>query len=383
MGGFGFTEAQEMFRREVRNFARQELPAGAKERAKRHEPDREMIAKLAAADLLGISLPEKYGGQGGDWISMGIAMEEMGKVDFYASLMPIIPGLAYTFLSMSQEDLIDEWLPPLIKGDKLGCFGVTEADSGSDAAAMKTVAVRDGDDYIITGEKISITNAAFADACIFFAKTDPSLKHKGISAFWVPMDLPGIVKSPIPHTGWKPAAAASIFMDSVRLPAKYRVGDEGQGFYIFGGATDYLRVGLGLIAIAMAEASVEETIANVQQRMAFGKPIAQFEGVSFKIAEHATRIEAAKLLCYRAFYLKDQGMPHTKESAMVKWWCPEVAFNAVHDCLLLHGHVGYSEEAPLEQRLRDVMGFEFADGTAQIMKLVIVRQLIGKAAIPY
>lgn len=383
MGGFGFTEAQEMFRREVHNFARQELTAGAKERAKKHEPDREMIAKIAAADLLGISLPEEYGGQGGDWVSMGIAMEEMGKVDFYAGLMPVIPGLAYTFLSMGQEGLIDEWLPPLIRGEKLGCFGVTEADSGSDAAAMKTLAVRDGDDYIITGEKISITNAEFADACILFAKTDPSLKHKGISAFWVPMDLPGIIKSPIPHTGWKPAAAASIFMDGMRLPARYRVGDEGQGFYIFGGATDYLRVGLGLIAIALAEASIEETIANVQQRTAFGKPIAQFEGVSFKIAEHATRIEAARLLCYRAFYLKDQGIPHTKESAMVKWWCPEVAFNAVHDCLLLHGHVGYSEEAPLEQRLRDVMGFEFADGTAQIMKLVIVRQLIGKAAIPY
>ena len=138
-----------------------------------------------------------------------------------------------------------------------------------------------------------------------------------------------------------------------------------------------------MVALGLAQTSLEETMSYVVQRTAFGQPIARFEGVSFKIAEHATRIEAARLLCYRTFSLKDQGLPHTKESAMCKWWCPEVAFNAIHDCLLLHGHIGYSEDYPLEQRLRDVLGFEFADGTAQIMKIIIARELMGRIAVPY
>ena len=177
--------------------------------------------------------------------------------------------------------------------------------------------------------------------------------------------------------------AASIALDGVRVPAEQRCGDEGKGFHISMGMADFGRVYLGLLALARAETSLEEAMAYALQRTAFGQPIAKFEGVSFKIAEHATRIEAARMLCYRTLWLKDQGMPHTKESAMCKWLGAKTGFDAIHDALLIHGHVGYSEEYPLEQRLRDAVGLEFTDGMDQIMKIVIARELMGRTAVPY
>jgi len=384
MAQFSFTEAQEMLRREARDFAQKELAPEARERAKSPIMPRDMIKKMGELGFLGISLPEKYGGQGADWVSLGIVIEELSKVDFTLGPVSIFPGLAHLCLEQAREEVREEWLPSLVKGEKLGCFAVSEPDCGSDAAAMKATAIRDGDYYILTGEKSPISAAWSADAAIFFAKTDPAARASGVTGFWVPLDLPGISKTLIAHTGWKGNGVASIFFDEVQLPSRYLVGEEGKGFYIFAaGGADYLRVCLGLVALAIAQTSLEETIDYALQRTAFGQPISRFEGVSFKIAEHATLIEAARLLCYRTLCLKDQGLKHTKESAMCKWWCPEVAFNAIHDCVLLHGHIGYSEEYPIEQRLRDALGFEFADGTAQIMKIVVAREIMGRAAVPY
>ena len=267
-----------------------------------------------------------------------------------------------------------------MKGEKIGGFAVTEPDAGADVAGIKMTATRDGDYYILNGEKTSITFGYYADAMMLFAKTDPIAKPKAISCFWVPLDLPGITRIRIPHTGVKPWAAASIVMDGVRIPSKYLLGEEGKGFHLFGQAVNYQRVGVALIALGLAQSSLEETMNYTLQRTAFGQPIAKFEGVSFKIAEHATLIEAARLLCYQTFSLAKQGLPIVKEAAMCKWWCPVIAFDVIHDCLLLHGHVGYSEEYPLEQRLRDAMGIEFMDSVAQIMKVIIARELMGRAA---
>ncbi|MDY6835425.1 MAG: acyl-CoA dehydrogenase family protein [Chloroflexota bacterium] len=383
MAGFGFTEAQEMLRKEVRNFAQKELAQGAKERSKQDTMPRETIKKLGDAGYLGVPIPEEYGGQGSDWVSFGITVEELAKVDFIASLIPLTPGVAYVVLQHASNELKDEYIPQTVKGEKIACFAITEPDTGSDAAAMRSKAVKDSDHYVIDGEKTSITAGFEGDYSIMFVKTDPTARARGITCFWLPLDLPGITRTRIPHTGFKATAAASIMMDGVRVPAKFRVGEEGEGFYKAMGGADFLRIGLSLMGIGLAEVSLEEAAAYAVQRNAFGKPIAQFEGVSFKIAEHATRLEAARLLCYRALYLKDQGQPHTKESSMCKWWCPVVAFDAVHDSLLIHGHVGYSEESTFEQRLRDVMGLEFADGTAQIQKIIIARELMGRVAVPY
>ena len=384
MADFGFTEEQEMFRTTIRRFAQKELSGGADQRAKTHGLSREKVKRIAELGLLGIPIPEEYGGQGGDWVSLGIAIEEMSRVDPWTGNVIILAPLSFLCLQQAQQEIKDEWIPMLVQGEKLGCFGVTEPEAGSDVSGMRTTARRDGDHYVINGEKAPISMGMDADAIILFAKTDLDAGARGVTCFWLPMDMEGISRSLVEHTGMKPAACASIFFDDVRIHEKYRVGEEGKGFYIFAASgADYLRVCLSLTGLGVAEATLEQTIEYVSQRKAFGRPVAKFEGVSFKIAEHYTYIEAAKLICYKALYLKDQGLPHSKESAMCKWWCPEVAFNAIHDCILLHGHIGYSEEYPLEQRLRDTMGLEFADGTAQIMKIVVAREIMGKVAVPY
>jgi cyclohexanecarboxyl-CoA dehydrogenase len=183
--------------------------------------------------------------------------------------------------------------------------------------------------------------------------------------------------------GMERLGRASITFEDVKLPKRYLLGSEGQGFYMTMGVFDFMRVCIGIACLGVAQASLEDAMTYARQRVAFGKPIAKFEGVSFKIVENATLVEAARLLCYRTLWLKDQGQVHTKESAMCKWWAVQVAVRAIHDALLIHGHIGYSKEYPLEQRLRDTIGFEIGDGTAEIMKIIICRELLGKEFLPY
>ncbi len=384
MSGFGFSEEQEMFRRTARDFAQRELAPGGKERVKQDRYPRELLKRIADMGFLGIVTPSEYGGQGADWVTLGIAIEELSKVDYGAGLAVSVPAiLSRALLARGSEEMRRKWFPPVAKGEWISCLAVTEPHCGSDAAAIKTTAVRDEDGYLLSGEKTSITFGMIADFAMMPVKTDPMAKARGVSFFLVPLDLPGITRSLIPDMGYKPVTAASIFLDNVRLPAENRIGGEGEGFYVVMGQFDVLRVCLALTVLGVAEASLEDAISYAKQRTAFGQPIARFEGVSFKIAEHATWLEAARLLCYRALWLADQGSPHTKEAAMSKWLAPVVAVNAIHDSLLIHGHVGYSEEYPIEQRLRDAIGFEMADGTAQIMKMIIARELMGREFRPY
>ena len=380
---FAFTEAQEMFRREVRNFAERELMPTAKELAKQESVPRGMVKKLAEAKLLGMGAPEEHGGQGADSISLGIAAEELARAHPFYSLTMLLGGNVYFWLQTLPEKVRQEWLPGLMGGEKLCTWALTEPGCGSDAAAIKTRAVRDGEYYILNGEKTPISLGTEADVAMVCTKTDPEGGARGVTNFWVPLNLPGITRSHIVHTGWKPMAAASIVFEDVRVPSQLRMGKEGEGFLISMMTADMGRLMLSLMGLGSAQISLEETIAYTQQRVAFGQPIAKFEGISFKIAEHATLIEAARLLCYRTLSLRDQGLRHTKESAMCKWWCPQVAFNAIHDCILIHGHIGYSKEYPLEQRLRDTLGLEFTDGSAEIMKIIIGRELMGRIAVPY
>jgi len=383
MGGFGFSEEQEMFRRTARDFAQRELAPGAKERAKMGEYPREIMKKIADAGLMGLGSPAKYGGQDADWVTLGIAIEEMAKVDMAAGLMLTNPALLKVVMSQCSEDLRQKYLTAATKGECWACLVITEPHCGSDAAAMRTKAIKEGNYYILNGEKTAITSGVSGDVAMFAAKTDPTLGARGVTFFLVPLDLPGISRSRIPDMGWQPISGSSLFFDNVRLPEEYRLSEEGKGFYMMMGQFDVLRVFLSLIPLGQAQTCLEDAITYAKQRTAFGQPIARFEGISFKIAEHATYIEAARMLCYRALWLADQGLPHTKESAMCKWLCPVVAYDAAHDALLIHGHVAYSEEYPIEQRLRDIIGYEFADGTAQVMKMIIARQLIGREARPY
>lgn len=383
MGEFTFTEAQQMFQHQVRDFSRRELFPGAKERAKQDTMPMHLIKRMGDMGLLGLTLPEEYGGTPGDWIMVGIAVEEIARADFSLSLVPhqvIGCGLG---IVQGSDEAKEEWLPPLISGEKLVALCVTEPGCGSDAAAIQTTATRTGDGYLLRGEKTSVTLGMQAEVAVVFAKTDPKAGARGVTAFLVPLDLPGLTRTSISDTGCKPMNRASFFFDDVLVPERYRLGEEGKGFYTIMGQFDFIRNCLGLETLGAAQASLEEAIEYAKSRHAFGRPIGKFEGVSFKIAEAATMIEAARLLCYRSLWLMDQGLPHTKETAMCKWLAPKVAWKVIHDSLLIHGQVAYSEELPIEQRLRDVMGWEIGDGTEEVMKVIISRELMGREYLPY
>jgi len=381
---FGFTEEEEMFCREVRRFAQRELAPFAKQRAKTENPyPMELRRKMAELGLFGITLPVEYGGQGpGGYVKLGLAVEEIGAADINAP-NPNGSLLAGHYIThYGDKQLAEEWLPGLINGEKTSCLVVTEPECGSDAAAIKTQAKKRGDYYVLNGEKTSITNGMHAEVGIVFAKTNPTAGIAGVTAFVVPLDIPGLERIALHDTGWIPNGRASLFFDDVRLHVGYRLGEEGKGFLYLMQHFDFLRVTIALWALGAARASLEDAINYAKQRTAFGQPISRYQGVAFKVAEHSTKIEACRLLCYRALWLKEQDLPHSKEAAMAKWWGPKLSVDAIHDALLIHGHYGYSTDCALEQRLRDVIGHEIGDGTAEIQKLVIARHLFGKEHAP-
>jgi len=382
MGGFGFTEAQEMLRQEVRKFAQKELAPGAIERSKMgpmelHEALREMDKKIVDMGWTAINVPAKYGGQQIDAVSLGIIFEEAGKVDPYVETVGAMQATS-ALLETLPEEVQDEWFPPLIKRERRHAFGSTEASAGSDLASIATKAVRDGDDYIISGEKFPIPFAMVADAASIAVKTDPTAGFRGISMFWVPLNLPGITRSHLPWMGNPNLVPSVVAFDEVRVPAKYREGEEGKGFYMVMNTLDWLRVITAFTCLCRAQASFKEAIAWSKERIAFGQPISRYQGVSFLIAEHYTTIEAARLLCYRVLWLKDQGAPYITECSMAKWYSVEVSIQAIKDCMVIIGHPAYSTEHPISQRLRDVVGFQMGDGTPQMQKLIISRMVLGK-----
>lgn len=382
MGGFGFTEAQEMLRQEVRRFAQKELAPGALQRSKMgpmelYEALPEMDKKIVDMGWTAINVPAKYGGQQIDAVSLGIIFEESAKVDPYVETVGAMQATS-ALLETLPEEVQDEWFPPLIKRERRHAFGFTEAAAGSDAASIATKAVRDGDDYIISGEKFPIPFAMIADAASISVKTDPTAGFKGISMFWVPLNLPGITRSHLPWMGNPNLVPSVAAFDEVRVPAKYREGEEGEGFYMVMSTLDWLRVITAFTCLCRAQASLEEAIAWSKERIAFGQPISRYQGVSFLIAEHYTTIEAARLLCYRVLWLKDQGVPYITECSMAKWYSVEVSIQAIKDCMVIIGHPAYSTEHPISQRLRDVVGFQMGDGTPQMQKLIISRMVLGK-----
>jgi cyclohexanecarboxyl-CoA dehydrogenase len=383
MVDFAFTEAQQEFARVVRAFALEELAPKYAHWDRTGEFPAEQWRKMGELGITGICLPEVYGGQQADCVTAGIAAEEVSRGDFNCGYALIENCLNGEILRHASEATKAAWLPGMARGDYIVAIAVTEASGGSDAAGMQARAVRHGDAYTLSGEKSGISMVMPADAVLVFAKTDVGAGARGVSTFLVPTDLPGVSRTPLKDMGERAIQRGSLFLDQVQVPRDYLIGEEGQGFYLVMNAFDYSRVIIALMCIGAAEQSLDETIAYVQQREAFGRPLAKFEGVSFPIAEHATMLEAARWLCYRALWLRDQGLPHSKEAAMVKWWGPKVAVDAIHECLLLHGHYGYTQDLPHEQRLRDVIGLEIGDGTAQVSKIVVARELFGREFLPY
>jgi cyclohexanecarboxyl-CoA dehydrogenase len=381
---FALTSEQEELSRTLRSFARKELAPRSRHWDKTGEFPWEALRQLGELGLLGFRTPPELGGSEIDLVSMGIAMEEIARGDFGATYGIQLAGLAGQILGRSAaEEIKTRWLPPTARGETIVALALTEPGVGSDAANLACRAVQDGGSYLLTGEKSGISLGMVAHAAIVFARTDADAKARGVTAFLVPLDLPGITRSALGDLGTRAIARAVLSFDHVRVPASHRVGAEGTGFYQVMQGFDYNRVLIAFACLGAAQISLEETMTYVKERRAFGRALATFEGVSFPIAEAATHIDAARWLCYRALWLADRGLAHTKESAMAKWWAPKLSVETIHQCLLLHGHYGYTDELPFEQRLRDVMGLELGDGTAQIMKVVVARELMGRESLPY
>jgi cyclohexanecarboxyl-CoA dehydrogenase len=379
-----FSPEQEELIRILRQFARRDLAPHSREWDRSGEFPWEAWRRMGELGLLGLRVPAAYGGQESDFVTFGIAMEEIGRGDFACTYGIQLAGLAGEILGRSASEAIRaRWLPPTARGEAIVALALTEPGAGSDAANLACRAERDGDHYVITGEKSGISLGMVAQAAIVFARTDPTGRARGITALLVPLDAPGVSRSPLRDMGTRAIARAVLAFDHVRVPASHRLGEEGTGFYQVMQGFDYNRIGIALACLGVAQQSVEETIAYVKERKAFGRPIARFEGVSFPIAEAATHLEACRWLCYRALWLADQGRPHTKESAMTKWWGPRLSVDTIHQCLLLHGHYGYTDELPFEQRMRDVIGLEIGDGAAEVMKMVVARELLGRESLPY
>jgi cyclohexanecarboxyl-CoA dehydrogenase len=382
---FSLNEEQTVMVKMIRDFVKKELQSTYAHWDRTDDFPVEHWRKMGNLGLIGMNVASEEGGQGTDSVTTGLAAEEIAKGDSNMAIASFVVGELITGIieKYGSGQAKKDWLGPIIAGKKVPALCVTEPHAGTDASAMHSRAIRKGDRYILSGEKSGITLMMSSDMGIVFAKTNPEAGARGISAFVVPTDLPGITRQSYEDIGGKCLKRGSMFMDEVEVPDEYLLGKEGEGFKIVMRGFDFSRVILALICIGAAEITLEETIKYTKERHAFNMPLAKFEGVSFPIAEHCSIIEAVRCLCYRSLWLRDQGLPHTAEAAMCKWMAPRYAVNAIRDCLLLHGHYGYTQEFPIEQRLRDIMGIEIADGTAQVSKIVITREIFGREFLPY
>jgi len=378
---FAFNDEQELFRRTVREFARNEISQKTREFEAKGEYPWELQKKLGKMGLMALPLPKQYGGQEADAVTCGIAIEELAR---QGALAPLLQYAAGKFIAQyGQPSVKAQWLPSLARGESLFGIGSTEPHAGSDAAAIRATAVERNGAYILNGEKQMVSFPLEASAFVVFAKTQPDAGAKGVSAFLVPMDSPGVQRYPFPTMGPRLSSFGGFVMKDVSVPKDHLLGEENAGFRLLMSTFDWLRVLIALYCVGLAEASMDETNEHVKHRTAFGKPIAKFESVQFRIAEDCTMLDAARLLCYRALWMISRGERSTKESAMAKWLSPVVAFNAISNCIQNYGAVGYTSETQHESRLREVRGMWFADGTADIMKIVIGREVLGREFVPY
>lgn len=376
---FSFSEEQDLFRRVVREFAEKEIAPKVREYDNRGEYPWPIVKKMAERGLVGVGLPKEYGGQEADGVTLGIYAEELG----WAGGMLPPDAFAGVLASAGSDELKRKWLPGVCKGEHLIGLASTEPSCGSDVASIQTKAVKVGDEYVLSGEKQCVSWVKDSAAFLVLCKTQPDAGARGISILLVEMDRPGIDRYYFKTLGWRTDSLGGFSLRDVRVPASNLVGQENLGFIYTMLSFDYVRVLLALWCVGHAQASLEGAIEYAKQRTAFGKPIAKHESVQSRIVEDYTLLEAARLLCYKALWMRDRGLPIAKECAMAKWWVPQVAFQVINNSIQTHGAVGYTTEYPDEWRLRQVRGAWIADGTPDIMKIIVGRELIGKEYVPY
>lgn len=376
---FNLTKEQSMIRKMVRDFAEEVIKPRTIEIDTEAKFPVDIFEQMGELGLLGIPFPEEYGGSGGDTLSYAIAVEEIGRVCgstglSYAAAVSLGASPIYYFGTEEQKQ---EYLKPLAEGKALGSFGLTEPNAGSDAGGTKTIAVIDGDDFIINGEKCFITNASYAKTLIVTAVTGKNEKGKNIiSAIIVPTDTEGVkITSNYDKMGVRGSDTAEIVLDNVRVPRSNLLGDPQKGFSQFLYTLDGGRISIAALGLGIAQASLEKALQYAKERKQFGKSISNFQAIQFKLADIAMEVELSRNMVYKAAWLKDNNQPFTKESAYAKLFATETAFRAANQAIQIHGGYGYMREYEVERYLRDAKLLEIGEGTSEVQRLVIARQL--------
>jgi alkylation response protein AidB-like acyl-CoA dehydrogenase len=377
-------DAQRLVRDTARQFAATEIAPHVLAREHDESFSTDVLRRMAAVGLLGGPIPEAYGGGGVDHLSYGLICEEVGKASpsvFTGALTVQISLVSQTILRWGTEDQKREYLPKFCDGEWIGAYALTEPDHGSDPAAMETSARLDGDEWVLNGQKLWISNGAVADQIILFAQTDPGLGHRGIGAFLVPGDAPGLTRTTIAgKMGLGASNTAQLFLDNVRVPRENVLGEVGRGFPVAMSALDNGRFSTAACAVGIAQGCLDACVAYATQRQQFGKPIAQHQLVQELVADMAVETEAARLLVWKVAALKDRGAPASREVSMAKYFASEAAVRAARNAIQLHGGMGYVREYPVERYLRDAIALTLYEGTTQIQKLIIGRDTLGVPA---
>ncbi|GGC86271.1 butyryl-CoA dehydrogenase [Thalassobacillus devorans] len=375
---FQLTEEQEMLRKMVRDFAKNEVEPTAAERDEEERFDREIFDKMAELGLTGIPWPEEYNGIGSDFVSYVIAVEELSRVcaSTGVTLSAHISLASWPIYKFGNEDQKKTFLAQLASGEKLGAYALSEPGAGSDVSSMRTQAKLDGEHYVLNGSKVWITNGEVADIYIVFAKTDPDAGSRGISAFIVEKGTPGFTfGKKEKKLGIRSSPTTELIFEDCRVPKENLLGEEGKGFKIAMMTLDGGRNGIAAQAVGIAQGALDASVGYAKEREQFGKPIAQNQGISFKLADMATEVEAARLLTYQAAYLESEGKPYAKASAMAKLYAGDAAMRITVEAVQVYGGYGYTKDYPVERYMRDAKITQIYEGTNEIQRLVIGRML--------
>jgi alkylation response protein AidB-like acyl-CoA dehydrogenase len=357
------------------------LPQAAKN-DEQHRFPVELVKRMAELGFLGIAVPEEWGGAGQDNVSYALAMEEISRACASTGvIMSVNNSLSCDpILKFGTDEQKRRWLVPMAKGELLGCFALSEPEAGSDAAAQKTVARLDGNEWVISGTKNFITNGPNAKVCVLFAMTDQSKGHKGISAYLVPLDTKGVTLGPPDKKlGIRASQSCQIFLEDARLPKDALLGEVGGGFKVAMHTLDGGRIGIASQALGIARACLEDSVTYALERKTFGKPIAAHQAIQWKVADMATEVDAARLLIWRAACLKDRGVRHSAESSMAKLYASKVANDAAREAVQVYGGYGYLQDFPVERHFRDAKITEIYEGTSEIQRIVIAAHVLKEA----
>lgn len=377
---FALTEEQQMVKKMVRDFVDKEINPYIKEWDEKQHFEPGILKRLAELDLMGICIPEQYGGSGMDYNSLAIVCEELERGDTaFRTAVSVHTGLnSMTLLQWGTEEQKQKYLVPQAQGEKIGAFGLTEPNAGSDVAAMKSTAKRDGDDYILNGSKTWISLCDVADHFLIFAYTDPDKKHKGISAFIVERTFPGVTTKAIKgKLGIRAGNTGEVFLEDVRVPKENLLGEEGEGFKIAMSALDNGRFTVAAGACGTTNASLEASLKYCHERSTFGKEIGKHQLVQQMIAKMVVGLENSRLLVYRAGWLKNEGKRNTRETSLAKWYACDVAWESANDAVQIHGAYGFSNEYPVERYLRNAKAPVIYEGTREIHTIMQAEYALG------